>query len=214
MRRLLLHGSATSASRKKLFQLKEQFNADNVLIFEEKTNLQEMLVNLQSQSLFDGERLVIIENPPADFTLDFLTLNDALTCILWFDHEIDVKLWPGFEALLFPEGKEVSVFPFLDYLALKDKRAFLEMEKLKTNGFDIHYFITMVFYLLRSFIVTPKNAPEFVRKKLIRQRAGFSPADIKNLYKDLLEIDFKIKKGYLEKSQAEFLLVNKFIVKF
>lgn len=210
MRRLILHGSATSASRKKLFQLKEKFNSDNVLVFEDKTDFKEILVNLQSQSLFDGERLVIIENPP-EFFSNYPLTPIPCTLILWFDHEIDTKLWPGFEVLLFPEAKEVSVFLFLDYLVLKDKRAFLEMEKLKTNGFDIHYFITMVFYLLRSLVVTPKNAPEFVRKKIARQRAGFSPADIKNLYKDLIEIDFKIKKGYLEKSQAEFLLLNKFI---
>ena len=134
-----------------------------------------------------------------------------MTLVLWFDHEVDIKKWPGFAPLFFPDAKAISVFPFLDYLAAKDKRAFLEIEKLKTAGFDIHYLLTMAFYLLRSLAVTPKNAPDFVRKKLARQRTRFSMEDVKNLYKDLLEIDFKIKSGLLEQSQAEFLLVNKFL---
>lgn len=213
MRRLLLHGSAINASRRKLQDLRKNFNPDNIVVFDSSSGLVEpgqVVASIMTVPMFSAERLVIWENPPGDFKLPATSFQLPVTLVLWFDREIDVKLWPGFEVLLFPEGKEVSVFPFLDYLAQGDKRAFLEAEKLKTNGFDILYFITMVFYLLRSLVVTPKNAPEFVRKKLIRQRTGFSPADIKNLYKDLLEIDFKIKKGLLEKSQAEFLLLNKF----
>lgn len=208
---LLLHGSAIEASRRKLQDLKKKFDSDNVLIFEEKTDLQEILVNLQSQSLFDGERLVVIENPPVDFTFDSLTFDDSLTLILWFDHEVDTKKWPDFKPIFFPESREVSVFPFLDYLAAADNKAFLEVEKLKKADFDIYYFLTMVFYLLRNLVATPKTAPNFVKDKLQRQRKNFNLERIKSLYKDILEIDFKIKKGYLEKSQAEFLLVDKFI---
>ena len=114
------------------------------------------------------------------------------------------------QILFFPESKEVSVFPFLDYLVSRDKKAFLEIEKLKMAGFDIHYFITMVFYLLRNLVATPKNAKSFIKEKLIRQRKNFTQGKITNLYNDILEIDFKIKSGLLEKSQAEFSLVNKF----
>ena len=81
------------------------------------------------------------------------------------------------------------------------------------QGFDIFYLLTMVFYLLRSLTVTPQKASDFVRKKLERQRAGFDRQKITGLYKEMLEIDFKIKSGLLEKEQAEFLLVNEFISK-
>ena len=114
------------------------------------------------------------------------------------------------EVLFFPEAREVSVFPLLDYLANKDNKAFLEIKKLKNAGYDIFYFITMTFYLLRNLVATPKTAQQFVKDKLIRQRKNFSLERLTNLYKEILEIDFKIKSGLLEKDQAEFLLVNKF----
>ena len=181
---------------------------DDVVVFEQKSDLQQILTNLQSQSLFDTERLVILENPPDSFQLS--TVNCQLSTVLWFDHEVDIKKWPGFEALFFPESREVSIFPFLDMLATGDKRAYLEMDKLKKAGFDMQYFITMTFYLLRNLVATPKKAPDFVKKKLQKQRQRFNLKKIETLYKDILWLDFKIKSGFLEKDQAEFLLIDKF----
>lgn len=212
----LLHGAAINNSRTKLTSLRGGFDPNNVIVFETGTQISEILGAFLTSSLFPEEKLFILENPPEDFVP---TTNYQLqtTLILWFDHEISEKK-PVFswvkkegEVLYFPEGKEISVFPLLDYLATSDKRVFLEAEKLKTAGFDIHYLITMVFYLLRSLIATPKNAPQFVRDKLERQRKRFDKAMITKLYRDILEIDFKIKSGLLEKEQAEFLLVSKFI---
>ena len=60
-------------------------------------------------------------------------------------------------------------------------------------------------------VATPKRAPDFVRTKLQRQRKNFTEAKITQLYKDLLEIDFKIKSGLMEIPQAEFLLINRFL---
>ncbi len=219
MTQLLLHGPAKSASRNKLVELKRRFDQNSVVVYEEGTDLQIIKGSLVTSSLFSGQQLIVLENPPeelANYTLypipypDKVGASSAYTLVLWFDHEVDTKKWPGFEALFFPEAKEVSVFPFLDFLAAQDQKAFLEMEKLKNAGFDIHYCLTMVFYLLRNLIATPKNAPDFVRKKLARQRIRFNRENIKNLYKDLLEIDFKFKSGLLEKPQAEFMLVDKF----
>src|SRR3989344_2320011 len=207
---LLLHGPAIKASRIKLKELRDKFHPDNVVVFEGDGDIRTILANLQSGFLLEGERLVIVENPPDN--LQSLILDSySLMLILWFDHEIDPKKWPGFEIFFFPEARDVSVFPLLDYLAAKDRKAFLEIEKLKLAGFDIHYFLTMIFYLLRNLVTTPKTAPDFVKRKLARQRTEFDKKKIVSLYKDLLGIDFKIKSGLLEKPQAEFLLVNKFL---
>ncbi len=207
---LLLHGPAIEASRRKLQELRKKFNPDNVVTFEKGEDTGAILASLQSISLFDGERLAIVENPSDDFKLPTTSYQLQATLVLWFDHKVDTKEWPGFEYLFFPESKEVTVFHFLDYLAAKDQKAFLEMEKLKQAGFDIHYCLTMVFYLLRNLIATPKTAPPFVRKKLAKQRSNLNKEKLINLYRDILEIDFKLKSGLLEKDQAEFLLVNKF----
>ncbi|MBI4035592.1 hypothetical protein HY383_01460 [Candidatus Daviesbacteria bacterium] len=212
----LLHGPAIRSSRERLVLIKGKFSLDNVTVFDGKTNLQQILANLQNQSLFESERLVVLENPPDDF--QFPNFNSQLSIVLWFDHEVSktkpiIKVVQELKGgiLFFPEEREASIFPFLDYLAAGDKKAFVEIDKLKKSNFEIQYFITMVFYLLRNLVVTPKTAPQFVKDKLQKQRKNLSQDKIKRLYKDILEIDFKIKSGLLEKDQAEFLLVRKFI---
>lgn len=207
---LLLHGPAIKASRIKLQEFKSKFHPDNVIRFEKGEDTEVILTNLQSISLFAGERLVIVENPTDDLQSKTFDSN-SLMLILWFDHQVDTKKWPGFKELFFPEAKEISVFPFLDNLVAKSNQAFLELDKLKKAGFEIPYFLTMVFYLLRNLAVTPKNVPQFVKDKLQRQRKDFPREKITKLYKEILEIDFKIKSGLLDKSQAEFLLINKLL---
>lgn len=212
MKPLLLHGPAIKASRTKLLELRKKFETDNVVVYEEGTDLQTIKTALFAQSLFPEQQLIIFENPPDDLKFQISDFKFQINLILWFDHKVDPKDWPGFEELFFPESQEVSVFPFLDLLAAKDITAFLEFDKLKKSGFDFYYCLTMVFYLLRSLAITPKKAPDFVRKKLNRQRVNFSQEKIIKLYKEMLEIDFKIKSGLLEKDHAEFLLVQKFSI--
>ncbi|MBU1031396.1 hypothetical protein KKE03_00510 [Patescibacteria group bacterium] len=206
----LLHGPAISVSRKKLLEIKQKFDPNNVMVYEEGIDLQTILGGLSTGSLFPEQQLIVLENPP-DFVFDFPLSPCPLSLVLWFDHEVDVKKWPGFEVGFFPEAREVSAFPFLDLLAEGNTKAFLEINKLKAGNFDVHYLIIMVFYLLRNLVATPSNAPDFVKRKLAKQRTRFDLEKIQRLYKDILEIDFKIKSGFLEKPQAEFLLIKKFI---
>lgn len=215
MRLLLLHGPGINSSRLKLTNLKKDFDPLDVVVYEEGSDVETIKGGLMTLPLLSEQRLAILENPLEDF-IDYPLPTTHYQLILWFDHEVSEKKpvmeWVkgGGQIFYFPESKEVSVFPFLDYLTAGDKKAFLEMDKLKKAGFDSHYLIAMVFYLLRNLVATPQNAPQFVRDKLQRQRRRFSLEDIKGLYKEILEIDLKIKSGLLEKEQAEFLLVNLF----
>lgn len=215
MKLLLLHGSAKTASRKKLIESKLKFDTNNVIIFEEGSNIQNILGVLVTSSLFEEERLIILENPAEDFT-DYPLIHNPYTVILWFDHEVSEKKpimqWAkaNGQVLYFPEGREISAFPFLDKLAARDKNAYLELDKLKKAEYDTQYLITMIFYLLRNLVATPKTAKDFVRNKNAQMKKNFSAEEITKLYKDVLEIDFKIKSGLLEKDHAEFLLVNLF----
>lgn len=217
MKLQLLHGPAINSSRARLTQIKQKFGRNNVVVYEEGASISDIVGGSATIPLIPEPRLVILENPSEDLAIPTIDSSD-LMFVLWFDHEVNskkpilesVKKVKG-EIIFFPEAKEMSVFPFLDYLAAKDKKAFLELGKLKTAGFDIQYFLTMVFYLLRSLSCTPKNAPSFVKDKLSRQRKHFPLERITNLYREIIEIDFKIKSGLLEKEQAEFLLINKFL---
>lgn len=209
MKLLLLHGPAINSSRQKLLQLKKKFDPESVIVFEKGAELTEILTNLQSQSLFGGDRLVVVENPPEDF-INYTLYPNHYTLILWFDREIDTKNWRDAEVLFFPEAKEVSVFPFLDFLGNRDKRAFLELDKLKKAGFDFQYLNTMILYLLRNLVATPKGAKDFVKAKFAKMRKNFSEDELVNMYQFVLNTDFKIKSGLIETTQAEFLLVNLF----
>lgn len=217
MKLLLLHGPAINSSRKKLIELKLKFDSSESIVFEKGSTDQDITNNLMSTSLFADSRLVILENPAEDFTFQ-VALDNPLTLILWFDKQLSeksnildfVKKNKG-EILNFPEVQEVSVFPFLDYLGNNKKEAFSEMDKLKKTGADTQYLITMIFYLLRNLVVTPKSAKDFVRNKNSKMRPNFSPEKLVNLYRFILEADFKIKSGLMENSQVEFAIVNKFI---
>lgn len=216
-KQLLLHGAAINNSRSKLSEIRQKFDINNVVIFDSGSDISQILGNLITTSLLPEEKLFILENPDETFT-NYSLIPDNYILVFWFDHELSEKkpildyVKKNGQVLFFPENKEVSVFPFLDYLANKDSKAFLEIQKLKKSGFDIFYLITMTFYLLRNLTTTPKTAPQFVREKLERQRKNFDLEKITKLYKNVLEIDFKLKSGLLEKPQAEFLLASKFII--
>ncbi len=214
MKLLLLHGPAVNKSRQTLTDFKKKFDSSNIVVFDKGTDLQTILGSLSTYSLLSEEQLFILENPPEDLDFDPFTFPGSLTVIFWFDHEVAKKEIAEYvkkhgQILFFPEGKEITVFSFLYYLANKEISAFLELGKLK-KGFDIHYFLTMTYYLLRKLVVTPKGAPQFVLQKLQKQRQNFNLEKVMQLYKDVIEIEFKIKSGLLEENQAEFLLVSKF----
>ncbi len=194
-------------------QIKKGFNPDNILVFEKGANISDILANLQTMSMFEGERLVILENPQDELSPKLLTINSKLlTIVFWFDHEIDTKSYPGSETFFFPEAKEASIFPFLDALGNRSERAYSELKKRnESSPNDTQYILTMVFYLLRSLVITPKTAKDFVRNKNARMRANFSEGELVNLYKNILEIDSKIKSGLLETAQADFLMVSSFL---
>ena len=212
----LLHGWAIDASRTRLVNIKKGFDSNNVVIFEKEADLESINGALMTNLLFSEEKLIILENPPEDFVFDLSLDTGHLSLVIWFDHEISFKKpimeWvkKKGEIEFFEEGREISVFPFLDSLAEGNKKAYLDIDRLKSSGFEIQYFITMIFYLLRNLAVTPKNAPQFVKQKLERQKKNFDLDKIKNLYKEIIEIDFKLKSGLQEKNHAEFLLVNLF----
>ena len=211
----LVHGPAISESRKKISEIRNGFETDNIISLE-NPNAAQVTELLLSLSLIDDNRLFIFENPPKDLYFKKLFLTDDLTVIFWFDDDLTekdqllrwVKQQKG-QIINFPESKEITAFSFLDALGYKDKKAFLELERLKKAGFDTQYIITMVYYLLRSLAQDNKKMPPFVQKKILKQRQNFS--SIKDLYKLVIENDFKIKNGLLNEQQAEFNIISAFV---
>ncbi|TSC63665.1 MAG: Uncharacterized protein G01um101493_373, partial [Microgenomates group bacterium Gr01-1014_93] len=90
MRQLLLHGPGISASRKKLSEIKQKFDPNNIVIFDPTTPSGQVMAALQTVPMFSEECLIIAENPTEDVANYPLS---RITCALvfWFDHEIDPK---------------------------------------------------------------------------------------------------------------------------
>lgn len=214
MKLQLLHGAAVNNSRNKLLSIRKNFESDNVITFDNQSKAEEVLGEIMTMSLLSEQRLIIWENPPKGIKV---AENPNLTLVLWFDTEIDPKdyltsrIESAAEVFFFPEEKEASIFPLLDALGSREKKAFFELEKRnRTSPNDTQYILTMVFYLLRSLAVTPKLAKDFIKRKNETMRKNFSKQELINLYRSVIEIDFKIKSGLLEIPQAEFSLVNLF----
>jgi len=182
-----------------------------VTVFDNTSKTEDVMGEILTIPLIDNNRLIIWENPPKETKMPSLQ-NSNLTLVLWFDYEIDPKNYSDAEIFFFTEEKEASIFPFLDYLGSKNAKAYLELAKRNvTSPNDTQYILTMVAYLLRNLVVTPKEAKDFVMRKNESMRKNFSKQELINLYKFILEIDFKIKRGLMEANLAEFFLVNKFL---
>jgi hypothetical protein len=215
VRVLLLHGPGEVSSRKKLIELKNQFNGES-FIFEGDINEGVLRDSLSQKSLFAENRLIILENPSETLNLKPLNTEGNVSLVIWLAKEI-AKTKPLFksldnlkaEILFFPEGKETSVFPFLDMLADGKKEALREMKRIEKQ-FDFHYLIVMIFYLLRQLIYLPKTSPPFVQKKVQRQRERFPLEKITSLYKEFLVLNYKVNSGLIEPKQAIFLATLKF----
>lgn len=199
---VLLHGPAISASRAHLLRVRMSFSADDVLVLEKGVTSTELASALANTSLFAQERLMVIENPGDDFIVT--STSDETTLIIWLDHEASetkpiiksVRALKG-QVINYPESKEASIFPLLDLLAAHSNKAHAELTKIRQAGFGLQYIIVMILYLLR--------------KELKLKGRHFSREQIIDLYKQVLEVDFKIKSGLLDEDQAQFELVGMFI---
>lgn len=216
---LLLHGPGLINSRKKLVDIKSKYSPEDITTFSGNFRVEDLMGNISTVSLFSSDRLVVVENPSdalADLSLD---LPDGVTLVFWSDHEISstkpilklIKEQKG-EALLFPASKETSVFPLLDALGNKDKSAFVLLEQLKIEKVDFQYIVTMILYLLRTLVSPNDKAPAFVKSKLQKQQQNFNKEKVTEIYKFVLETDFKLKSGLVEKDQAEFQVLQKFVM--
>lgn len=199
---ILLHGPAISASRAHLLRVRANFSIDDVLVLEKDVTFGELTSALVNASLFSRERLVVVENPGDDFALT--SIPDDITLVVWLDHEVSetkpivksIRALKG-QVINYPESKEASIFPLLDLLTAHSNQAYAELVRIKQAGFGLQYIIVMILYLLR--------------KELKAQRRHFNREQIIYFYKQVLEVDFKLKSGLLDEDQAQFELVGMFM---
>lgn len=218
MRLIILHGSGLSAIANKIFATRKNF--DPLAVTEincKEKDLGQVLAEISTPQLFAEQRLVVLENLEPASDLSKLPGDEKLTIALKFSK----KLLPASEILkstlrfkpqtiLLEEKDETSIFPFLDMLGEKNKRAFGELGKY-LEEWGGQYVLTMIFYFLRRMVISSKKMPSFMAAKIDRQKKNFNLEKIQELYKEVIETDFRIKSGLIEEKLALTLLVEKIL---
>lgn len=214
MKLILVHGNFQEALLKKVSQIKSGFDPLSITEISETGPG----FSLSSPSLFSEKRMVILENP--DLNSVEKTLEEKagdLTILIKYSKSLEKssailkKVYDVHgEIFSFEETNQSSVFPFLDMLGSKNTKAFIEFEK-NYPEFGGQYLLTMLAYFLRRMIQKPKSGSDFMRQKIETQKRNFSFVKIKELYKEIIETDFKIKQGLIEERLGVTLLVRKIL---
>lgn len=211
----LFHGEQTEASRKELRLLREKFAGKETVVLNGKTlETSELIQATESQSLFGTERLVIVEN-----LLSRRLSGKTKTKEAQEFEEIIAKLPPDSEVVFWEEkeiGKTVlSFFPKRTDVALfrPDRNLFKLVEAIRPQAgtalldlFDTTLNVDapeLVFTLIiRQFhyLIMIKEAGKQIADlapwqigKLARQAEWFTEVQLRKHYRELLEIDIKIK---------------------
>lgn len=216
---VLVCGNAFSSISQKISQLKSTF--DPIAISElnvRSLGWGQVVLNLSGGGLFDEKRLVILEDVDMGVSLDDIPDSLNLTVVLKFLKPLpatsNILKWVmQKKGLIFnlTEKNEVSIFPFLDALVEKRaERVLPQLDKL-LRDFGGQYLLTMITFALRRLVATPKTLPPFVLNKIVSQKRSFTMDKIKNLYRECLETDFKVKSGKIDEKIGLTLLVEKIL---
>lgn len=201
MKIIVLHGPGEMGKRAEALRIRKQFSPDATTIVDlNQEGIQKLEMALNSVSLFDnGPRLVVAENVSDKLDVSSISAEDTLTLLviagtlkatsLLLQSAVKMKA----KVLAFEGEKELSVFPYLDYLMEQKKQALSEVTKLLSE-YGAMYVLTMIYYGLRRNIL-PLPASPFARKKIEQQKKRFGTEDWENFYHLALTTEFNIKNG-------------------
>lgn len=214
MKLILVYGSMQEAVLKKTAQIKKEFDQLSIIEISAADPF-----NLSSPSLFSEKRLVILENPDIKIVEKVIENQDQdLTLLIKFSKNLEKSslilkkvLEAKGEVFSFEEASQTSIFPFLDMLGNQNKKAFVEFEK-NYSEYGGQYLLTMLAYFLRRMVAKPKSNSDFMSQKIETQKRNFPLEKIKDLYKEIIETDFKIKQGLIEEKFGVTLLIQKILL--
>lgn len=199
----ILHGDNVVQSRKRLTEILEKARkegAEIVYLDGTKVTITEVRSALESGSLFGESRLVVIENlkekPEILTYLKKEKFDNDL--ILWEPKEIKREILPGAEMEVFKLAP--LIFSFLESLKPGNFKESLRLLSELKKGEEPE----MIFYMLvrqfRNLILTRdlgasslSDLALWQQKKFLKQAENFSLEQLLEIYRKLLEIDFKQK---------------------
>ena len=209
----LIHGEDIASSRKAFGDLKQTYSSSELVTFNGKTvQLTEFVTAFDAPSLLGDKRIVVIERFfSGPFTkektqiLAFLTKNRSSSDIIFWDEKEVEKTSKNKLGIPLNELRyqpPMIIFKFLDGIGLLKGVDLLKQfhEIIKTKDAQLVY--SLLLRHIRNLIIAKDLGqrgfgamPPWQSGKFIRQAHFFELDDIIRLYRQLLSIDYQIKKG-------------------
>ncbi|MBI4065474.1 hypothetical protein HY409_03855 [Candidatus Gottesmanbacteria bacterium] len=209
----LLHGDNIEASRKELTKLKEEAKGKEVRQIDGRLIDEGSLIQaLESQSLFGGDTLVIIENLFSKLGRQQKRIVQLASILVSSQGATDIIVWEGKEVgatVIKSLGTRVNaqefkvpvvIFQFLDSLRLQNSRSLLSLFSQATHHDAPELIFAMIVRRMRQLImlkdnVIPEGLQGWQADRLTSQVKSFTMEKLVFMYKKLLDIEYSIKSG-------------------
>lgn len=211
----IFHGEQIEASRQELTTLRAKFTANEAIVLNGKTvSITDLLQATQSDSLFGGRRLVIVENllsqrfgkksaEQAAFSQTISQIPAETEVVFWEDKEIGKTILG-----LYSKQADVALFK-------PDRHIFAFVESIRPGSFPItktlfhkclqresaEFVFSMLIRQFRYLIMVKELGNHLTElspwqaTKLAKQAQSFSQPQLLSLYEQLLQIDVTMKSG-------------------
>lgn len=219
----LIHGSNGLASFRALEQIKNKFDELSITkLAGSGLDLNDLKEAVETPS-FSGPRLVIVEDLNQNRSPSLLKELATYLKKVPPDAELVIyerKLLAPDSGLLslpvkiqaFPQASGVNVFAWGDSVGGRQPGPAIKgWQKLIESGEDEEYLFLMIVRQFRLLVLAksghPPKGPDFVREKIAAQSRLWSEAELRSVYRKLLEIDRRHKTGAasLEVGMTELL---------
>jgi hypothetical protein len=219
MKVLLLHGDDLYTSRERFNHERESALGEIISLDGKRISLSQLVQALESQSLLEAERTVLIESllskGSAEVIAGFFKIinQEGPKVILWEDRQIPArhqKKLPQAQMVEFKLPK--LIFKYLESLRPNNAQESLALLRKNLNLSDPGYVFNMVIWHLRHLlIIRGKEFGQFYplspwrQKRLKRHSSCFTFRQLKSLYERLLGIDVKRKSGGISSLEQELV---------
>lgn len=208
--KFLIHGDHQTQSRQHLnhqVKLLKQNYVEIIRLDGKSINLTDIIQATESQSLFQKEKLVIIErlsaNPSKKTQKDISkhlnsTDTDKLTIIIWEPKKLTVTQTKKFNKYKVEEYKTPAIiFKLLDSIRPNQPKVSLNLLKQSLVQESPEFIFYMLTQRIRQLITLKNNkrlAP-WQKQRLVRQKKLFKPSELTSIHYSLHSIDKSIKTG-------------------
>lgn len=204
----LLHGENVGASRQALLDLKENYSADSVSVFDSKNFDEDEFVRAcGTPSLLSDRRLIIVEGKLPVTNYQLPVTSAAADIVFWLGEELKPsnKLFKlvkkaGGQISHFKPAIPKHVFGFLDALGYRNKKkSFLELHRLLDQGEAPLYLLKMMVWAARNWLNVKLQTPvvkkmhPFVQRKTKSQAKNFEEEELVGGFHRLLEAEIALK---------------------